>query len=280
MPAVRLSVCLPDEAGPARLAARLHDAIIQTHAPSTACDAVLLAGLGPDPAALLTAGTPVLVLAEPCPSAQQIAEWYALAREKAVPFAVVNPERHLPSRQLIRHHLSGPLGEPGLLRLHRWGPPTVPADGLLRDLDVTLWLMARRPGRVHALERCEDGTPGRYHQVHLGFAGGMALLDHTDRLPAGDSYTSLSVIAANGAAYVDDHQNVQLVYRGGAARALRTEERAGVLAAIAQEFIAGLRTGRDPWPDGAAEWQAVFAVAEAVQRSIAGQEAVTLEGPP
>jgi hypothetical protein len=102
----------------------------------------------------------------------------------------------------------------------------------------------------------------------------MALLDFTDRLPPGDGYRSLSVIAFNGAAYADDHQNMQLVYRGGSPQAVRTEERAGQLAAIAQDFVDGLRTGRDLTTASETAWRDVFVVADAVGQSITCGQAV------
>jgi hypothetical protein len=111
-------------------------------------------------------------------------------------------------------------------------------------------------------------------QVHLGFpGGGMALLDFDGRLPPGDGYRSLSVIAFAGAAYADDHTNMQLVYRGGHPQAVRTEEHAGQLAELAQEFVDALRDGRNL----TTIWRDVFAVADAVSRSIASGQAVTLE---
>jgi predicted dehydrogenase len=204
------------------------------------------------------------------------------ARAAGVQFAVVNPDRYLPSRQLIRQQLGNAIGEPGLIRLHHWLPAGSAPDAaglpdpLLRDLDVTLWLAGRRPEHVYAVERRVDG---RYVQVHLGFPGGaMALLDFTDRLPGGDGYQSLSVIASSGAAYADDHQNVQLLYRGGHPQAVRTGEQAGQLAAIAREFVDALRAGRDLMTANAATWKDVFTVADAVRQSLASGRAVALEG--
>jgi predicted dehydrogenase len=298
-PATRLAVIHLDGAGRVGVAARLRGAVVEPcpdlarfRGPPDGCDAVLLAGPGlPDRATverLLSAGAHVLLVADPCPSGDVIETLFGTARAVGVQLAVVNPDRYLPSRQLVRKQLPEPLGEPGLIRVHRWEPAAADRppetaglpEPLLRDLDVTLWLAGRRPDRVYAVEP-KGGDPaapaGRCVQVHLGFpGGGMALLDFDGRLPPGDGYQSLSVIAASGAAYADDHQNAQLVYRGGRAQAVRTEERAGLLAAIAQEFIDALRAGRD-LSAAAAEWRAVFAVADAVGRSLASGRAVTLE---
>jgi hypothetical protein len=55
---------------------------------------------------------------------------------------------------------------------------------------------------------------------------------------------------------------------------VRTDERAGQLAALAQEFVNTLKEGRD---FSANVWKNVFAVAEAVGKSLASGSAVALE---
>lgn len=281
---IRLAVSHPNAAEVAAIAARLRGATVEFCedvflGPPEGCDAFMLTGtVEPgDIEHILSEGVHVLLVADPCPPGNVIETLFDTARRAGVRFAVVNPDRYLPSRRLVRDQLAGRLGDPGLIRLHRWEPPGHPAGGLpnplLRDLDTVLWLAGRFPDRVFAV-----GTVGGFVQVHLGFpGGGMALLDYTDRLPPGDDYRSLSVIAFSGAAYADDHQNTQLVYRGGHPQAVRTDERSGVLAAVAQEFVDAVAAGRD-LSAGAAEWRAVFAVADAVTRSLASGRAVTPEG--
>jgi predicted dehydrogenase len=230
---------------------------------------------------LLAAKSHVLV-AHPSPFGMMTRRLFTSAESARVRLAVVNPDRYLPSRQLIRKQLLIPLGEPGLIRLHRWEPtaahqPSGLPDPLLRDLDVVLWLAGRRPNRVFAVESKSEDAAGRYVQVHFGFpGGGMAVLDYTDRLPPGDDYSSLSVIASSGAAYADDHQNIQLVYRGGHPQAVRTDERAGQLATIAQDFVDAVRSGREP-EGGAKCWRDTFVVADAVEWSLTAGQAVTPE---
>jgi predicted dehydrogenase len=149
---------------------------------------------------------------------------------------------------------------------------------LLLELDLTLWLTERRPDRVFAIEQKPHTTAGPYLQIHLGFpGGGMALLDIAQFLPPGDGYQSLSIIAANGAAYADDHQNMQLLFRGERPQAVRTEERTGQLAAVAQEFVDGLRSGRDLTAPSIAAWRDAYAVFDAINRSIASGQAIELE---
>ncbi|TXT23694.1 MAG: hypothetical protein FD138_3189 [Planctomycetota bacterium] len=213
---------------------------------------------------------------------------------------VINPDRFLPSRQLIRQQLdTGKLGDVGLIRIHRWehndsdvgwdqlasnaGPPICSQDdvsqqnggpalrwshptGLLRDLDLVLWLIGKLPDAVHAVE--QSGSTSRTIQLHLGFPGGaMALIDYTNQLPNGDGYQSLSAIGSSGAAYADDHQNMQLVFRGGQAQAVRAEETGRRHSAAVQERIDSLQAGHDV-AACVAEWQNVLIVAESVRQAI------------
>jgi predicted dehydrogenase len=285
---IRLAVCDRDAARRDRVAARLRGAVVVPDDPK-ACDAVMLVGEPARAAEWLAAGKSVLLVAEPCPP-REVAEplfaaAFAAGRATAKQFALVNPDRYLPSRQLVRKQLlTGPLGEPGLVRLHRWEPaapdrapdPAALPEQLVRDLDVVLWLTALEPDRVYAVGQSD--AAGRYVQVHLGFPGGTAaLLDFDGRLPVGDGYQSLSVIAQSGAAYADDHQNAQLLYRGGQPRAVRTEERAGQLAAVAQEFVDTLRAVGDLTTASASQWRNAFAAADAVAKSLASGQVVALE---
>src|SRR5207302_1941129 len=104
--------------------------------------------------------------------------------------------------------------------------------------------------------------------------GGMALIDYTDLLPPGDGYQSLSVIAASGAAYADDHQNMQLVYRGGAPQAVRPDETTRQRTAILQDFVDAMSADRALWSD---HWHDIFFLGDTVQQSLAAQKAVALE---
>ena len=204
---------------------------------------------------------------------------------------VVNPDRFLPSRQLIRQQLdTGKLGEVGLVRVHRWEPTVlhdlnvpgltrhveiVPHEinglptGLLRDLDLVLWLVGKSPDSIHAVSRSQSNdSQSRFIQVHLGFPGGaMALIDYSNQLPEGDGYQSLSVIGSTGAAYADDHQNMQLVFRGGRPLAVRAEETGRRHAALIQEFVEGLQAGRGV-PSAVADWRRVIDLANAVTQSM------------
>jgi predicted dehydrogenase len=172
-----------------------------------------------------------------------------------------NPDRLLPSRRLIRQQLeAGRLGEPGLVRSHHWtSDGGDPFDAIRHDVDVAIWLIGRAPNVVYAIARAGSC------QLHLGFPGGpMALIERATDLPAGDGYRSLSVIGSCGAAYADDHQNVQLLYRGGPARAVLVPETSRMPSAVV-----------DGAPDDNRERAAL--VVEAARESAAAGRAVTLE---
>jgi predicted dehydrogenase len=211
------------------------------------------------------------------------------ARQSEVQFAVVNPDSFLPSQQLIQQQIAVHLGEQGLVRMHRWEPATRTTTGspaplglpgpLVRDLEAALELFAAPPKLAYALEQRanDDDDPARqFLQVHLGFATGMALIDYDNRLPRGASYRSLCVIGSTGAAYRDDHQNVQLLYRGGHAQAIRTDEGTKHLTAMIQHFADALGSGSDLSPT-VTIWRSVLALVAAIKQSIATRQAVQLE---
>jgi predicted dehydrogenase len=215
----------------------------------------------------LDAGKHVL-LAAPTPLAP------ALGRSDRARLALINPDRFLPSRRLIRQQVdAGKLGEPGFVRSHRWsGALDDPFAAVERDLDVAIWLIGRAPDVVYGV--AGDGSC----QLHLGFPGGpMALIDVATTLPPGDGYRSLSLIGSCGAAYADDHQNVQVLFRGGPARAVPVPEAGRQQAAAVQDLLLAIREQRD-LAGTAAEWLRVVAVAEAARRSAASGRAVALEG--
>lgn len=199
----------------------------------------------------------------------------------------INPDRFLPSRQLIRQQLdSGKLGDVGLVRVHRWEPATSHTDnaaskmfglpdGLLRDIDLVLWLVGQSPNAIHAVEPFDAKNPrGRTIQVHLGFPGGaMALIDYSNQLPDGDGYQSLSVIGSSGAAYADDHHNMQLVFRGGRPQAVRADETGRQHSVAVQKHVDSLQAGHDS-ATAVAEWQNVLQVAASVKAAMRSVERV------
>ncbi len=266
----------------------------KVHEPPKLCDAVAFFGRATlEPNVIeryLSAGQHVLLATESCLPNEVLEAFSVTASRENVRLSVVNPDRCLSSRQLIKQQLdAGKLGDVGLVRLHRWEPVStdnslsprgMPAP-LVHDLDLVLWLIGKTPDLVYAIEQKaneRDDSPGRFVQVHLGFpGGGMALIDYTNRLSPGDGYQSLSVIGSAGAAYADDHQNTQLVYRGGRPLAVRADEGVKQLAALLQEFVDDLQAGRD-MSESVVAWRNVLTVADAVRRSLESRQAIPMEG--
>jgi predicted dehydrogenase len=297
---IRLAIAGETPAAWESVAPRLRGATIDSfldeapgQAPATTCQAVVVVGsLRSDKGSieyLLHAGKHVLLAAGPCLPSVDLMTLWAAARQVGVQLSVVNPDRYLPSRQLIREQIGGNLGAAGLVRMHRWEPaserPLADSLGvpgaLVHDLELALSFFGCLPERVYALEHHAKEralSALRFLQVHLGFrTGGMALIGYDQRLPSGDGYQSLSVIGSDGAAYADDHQNMQLVYRGGRPQAVRTEEGARQRAALVQDFIDALHAGRD-LSASAAVWRGVFTVVNAVSQSLTSRRAIPLGG--
>ncbi len=259
---------------------------------TAACEAVAFARqTAPEPKTverLLAAGKHVLVIDHPGWPSDEMESLLHTAERAGVQLAVLNSNRYQPSRALVKQQIFEHLAPVGLLRSYRWEPnatdlsPPVaglPA-GLVDDLDLALWLCDQPVERVYAIEqelRDAAEPAGRYLQVHLGFTRGMALIDYTNRLLPGDSYHSLSVIGFSGAAYAEDDQNMQLAFRGGEAKALHSSGQP-ILAwtATVQEFVDALANGHD-LAHSVTEWRQVFALADAVNRSLASHQAIAGE---
>ena len=206
--------------------------------------------------------------------------------------AVVNPDRFLPSRKHIHQQLgAGKLGALGLLRSHRWEPlseindgqaPTFPA-ALLGDLELAVYYFDRLPNLVFGVEKQwfdQNQRTVQFNQVHLGFSdGGMALIDYSNGLPPGDSYSSLSLIGSTGAAYADDQKNMQLVYRGGHPESWRAEEKNSQIQVMIQEFVIGINDNRNFAPT-VESWKSAWKIASAVQESLATKESAALYSSP
>ncbi len=142
-------------------------------------------------------GKHVSVASPLAPSAQTAEDIINACRSANVRLMVSNSLRFMPSQQEVKAALTdGKLGEPGLLRMHRWTKSTAHHDAnsiMMRQtvdgIDLAIWLFDEMPTEVYAVS-CPS-----YVQVHLGFAdGGMALIDDAQTLPDGDGYFSLSLI--------------------------------------------------------------------------------------
>jgi predicted dehydrogenase len=202
--------------------------------------------------------------------------------------------RFLPAHRVIKDRLNaGRLGAPGLVRIHQWrassdpGRPVPPESrrgrlvGRLADaVDLAAWLFDARPECVYATARPGEaaGLPD-YIQVHLGFpGGGMALIDRADTLPAGARpYFAATLIGSRGAAYADDHHNMNLLCGRGCPRSLLTGQGCGHLITRLQEFVDAIRERREPGATGA-DGCAALEVAEAAARSLDSQAALRWTG--
>ncbi len=235
--------------------------------------------------AAIAAGRHVLVEKPLALSADAAAEVRRQANRADVRLMVAHTLRFMPGNvQVHRALVAGELGQPGMLRSHRWlrrfpGPPggwkhdPARSGGLclheaVHEIDQALWLIDERPTHVHALAAPE------LLQIHLGYASGaMAICGIATGLPLGDGYYSLALIGSLGAAYADDHHNVHLVYRGGRPQAALTDLRASAVRAQFDEFAQAITEGRDPSVSGA-DAVAALQIAEAAAASVAsGQTA-------
>ena len=225
-----------------------------------------------------------------------------------------NELRFKPASRAVRDSLdSTKLGAPGLVRIHVWkpNPPghehrSLDRFDLLPALDLACSLVDQPVRLLHALARDSsrrdarpkladstatttsarekpadrrDATTLDYLQVHVGFEDDrMALIDLAAGLPPGDDYFALSVIAATGAAYADDHRDRQLVFRGGPAQARRSDHSEATLLAVLQDFVAATLARRPP-ACGRDAWRRALALAAAVHDSLATRDAVEIHPP-
>ena len=195
--------------------------------------------------------------------------------------------RFVPAVQTVKSSLeSGKLGVPGLLRIHRWESlKTDPAEELqqraVREIDLANWLFGRPPTDVYAAARTVSSSPHDgpdYVQIHLGFPeGGMAMIDESATISGDEDYFSLSMIGSTGAAYADDHRNMQLLYGGGRPAALKTGQGSLHLLAQLQEFVSAIEESREPAIRGA-EGRLALQVAAAVAESMNTGRAVRRTG--
>ena len=217
------------------------------------------------------AGKHVLVDAPVAADRHAAGEAVAACEQAGVTFAVGRTDRMLPSNQTIKARLvSGKLGAPGLLRIHRWrekdSSPSSFVERLYGDVDLAVWLFGVAPTRIYAIGRLD----GAYLQIHFGFPGdGMAVLDLSSALPAGAGYDSVSMIGSKGAAYSDDHHNTHLLYGGGQPSALISGPGIAHLAHELQGFVDSISRKTAPGV-GAGDCQTAHRVVEAVKQSIDG----------
>lgn len=284
----------PDRAARAALSADVQlqaaslDELLDTAA--EAFDAVIVTTPASTRASLIeqAAGAGRHVLVEPplAGTALETERLTAAAVSAGVRLMPAHGDRFRADSRAVRASLDrGELGRPGLLRIHDWSP----AGGengnaslrALAALDLALWMFDGLPPHVFAAVQPRGAaslSEAEYLQFHLGFeGGGMALIDVTRALPAGDGYRSLALIGSLGAAHADDHHNAQLLYGGGRAQAVLTEPDESVPALVLSEFAAAIAEEREPAVTGE-DGAAVLRVAEAAASSWGAGAAFRLSG--
>ncbi len=274
------------------IAAETLAALLEAHA--DAIDAVIVQTPTDERAshieAAATAGKHVLVkgpLGRSAGEARDLAEACAGAD---VVFMAGQIDRYRPDVAAVRASMdAGQMGQPGLLRSHRWQPP--PTGGptawrldpdrsggifiheLTREIDIAAWLFDEPPETVFAVARGQDSDRPDAAVVHLGFPnGGMAVLDVTTALPRGDGYWSVGIIGADGAIYADDQHNMQLLYKGGTPAARLTSTGDATVLSQLQAFVAAVNNSADA-SDSVAAGVLALEVAEAAMASAASGRA-------
>lgn len=202
--------------------------------------------------------------------------------------------RFMPAQRVAKESLvSGRLGDLGLLRIHHWEPLAAPNDQpcriagegrlmrrLIAHADLAIWFFGSLPSHVQCLGRPRHmGVRDvSYVQIHLGFPqGAMALLDYSTAVPYGTGYFSLSLIGAKGAAYVDDHHDSHLMFRGGKPTALTAEHGISHVVLQLQEFADAIEQHRAAAVTGE-DARAAVEVAEAVMSSLASGQVAHRKG--
>jgi predicted dehydrogenase len=250
------------------------DGLLSEHAAKF--DAAVIHWAGPFPALLCRrtaeAGKHLLVEGPPGSCDSEVVAACARAGARLM---VGQSFRFLPSIQAVKASLdAGQLGEPGLLRIHRWEAPDPHSElmsPVTREIDLACWLFGQRPREVYATARWVSQArfqQPEYVQLHLGFAnGGVALIDHAQSLSPGDGYYALSLIGSKGSAYADDHANTQLLFAGGRPQGLLGGQGDSHVLAQLQEFIQAVAENREPLIT-AADSQRALEVAAAAALSI------------
>lgn len=170
--------------------------------------------------AAMQAGLHVMVTA---PFGESVADTNAVASEARSAGVTLRAERTShwhPYRRTIHDSLNADqLGEPGLLRIHRWlgknePKPQSRLDQVFEAVDVSD-LGLGLPQRVYATSALPDGAedasqPLDYLQIHFGYADRSSALIDIAHIDAPTGYHNVSLIGADGAAYADDHANMHL----------------------------------------------------------------------
>jgi len=213
----------------------------------------------------------------------------ALAKPTGTNYIMVTwPLRMMPYQQAVRQSLdAGQLGLPGLVRVHHWNSTLgQPADDdsltrlVVHEVDVVCWLFDAWPALVYATAmRTGDLNTSQGVQIHLGFpGGGMALIDCVNR-PTSESppYFSLSMIGSQGAAYADDHHNINLLLNEQGVSGLAVDQGRLHCRTQLEDFVSAISDGRK-MEDSVSDSRRAMAVVAAVEAAASSGGAYRLQG--
>jgi predicted dehydrogenase len=159
-------------------------------------------------------------------------------------FMPAHPWRFRPDVQAVIRNLdTGNLGVPGLVRIHRWSTDhitSIDPSTILPEIDLILWVFGKPHETAYVVGRGKD-----FLQVHLGFAdNGMALVDYAWGVPA--KYDSFTLIGGDGAAYADDHHNMNLLITDSPIQAIKTGQGTHHIYGLLKEFVTAITEDRAP----------------------------------
>jgi predicted dehydrogenase len=243
------------------------------------CDAVAIMDSAANPLATaqhsVLAGRHVLLLADLARPQAEVDWLIGAMRPGGCRLAIVNLDRYAPALRSIKNQIdAGKLGTVGLVRIHFWEPLGA-GRSLLPIIDLTTWFVDEMPDMVFAI-----GDDPDYAQVHLGFPGGaMALLFGAKFMgePPVESYFSATVIGSHGAAYADDHHNVQLDCANATWKAIPPRAPIHQRLSLVQDFIDGLTLGKD-FASSIDDWRRTSNIVSAAERSLQTRQAVPIGG--
>lgn len=241
-------------------------------------DAVVIDGLNPTAICQSAElGKHILADMPVADSIDEIKEIISLCRTNDVTLMAGQSMRFLPSIVAVKTSVeSGQLGEPGLLRIHSWRADAAATlvERIVREVDLANWMFGRLPTAVYCVCRSSENEQPAAIQIHLGFKNAMAVIDVSINSA---EYFSLSMIGSTGAAYADDHHNMQLIYRGEQPSAIKTTTGNFHVLAQLQEFVDAIVEKREPSVSAVDNGLAVL-VANAAIDSMKTGEALHLSG--
>ena len=192
------------------------------------------------------AGKHVLVQSPMASSSEEATRLLNACNSAGVKLMVGCSWRFRPSIVAVKRALeSGKLGRPIFLRIHAWMPQVVSTSTpflpeLVELLDLSLWIYGELPNEIFGMAGPGYDMPGKQTSdlhSHLAFPSeGMALVSLTHSLCSSSGYNCLTLIGSSGAAYADDHNQSQLLYKGGQPAAIKTGEELQELIGLLREF--------------------------------------------